>query len=70
MSTFGTSVWRARLREVASSIRVPDVPVEMAEEVPGNRPRRSCRFGKCDIYHEDNGTKLELENGEVSCDAR
>ena len=70
-STLGT---RARLQEVANGVRVPDGLVEMAEEVPVveivqdeaadfESAKNSDGCVKTCMYHEVNGTKLELENG-------
>ena len=80
------------MQEVAGGVRVPHVPVELAgKEVPEveivqNRAADLESATKSDggigatVYHEDNGTKLELESGvsellpeqigEMSCDAR
>ena len=76
------------MQEVAGGVRVPHVPVELAgKEVPEveivqNRAadlESATRGHGATVYHEDNGTKLELESGvsellpeqlgEMSCDA-
>ena len=63
------------MQEVAGGVRVPDVPLELAgKEVPvveivQNRAADLESATESDggiratVYHEDNRTKLELENG-------
>ena len=80
------------MQEVAGGVRVLGVPVEMAGkefpevEIVQNRAADFESATKSDggigatVYHEDNGTKLELENGvsemlpeqigQMRCDAR